>query len=70
MAVIDASVLLFGRVFPRVSQSHRQQLLGHFLPALRQGKSQKQLAVQINMFSACLCAFKVGLAGQTGGLVG
>lgn len=35
VAVIDASVTLFGSVFPRVSNKHRVQMLGHFTDCIK-----------------------------------
>eukprot|EP00058_Branchiostoma_floridae_P024642 XP_002610132.1 hypothetical protein BRAFLDRAFT_121581 [Branchiostoma floridae] len=69
VAVIDASVALFGVVFPHVAQKHRLQMLEHFAECIRQAKSQRQQAVQMNIFTAVLSALK-GLADNKGGLGG
>lgn len=59
VAVIDSSVRLYGLVFPHVAYKHRYQMLQHFIECIKQAKSQRQQAVQINIFTAVLCALKV-----------
>uniref|UniRef100_A0AAY4EM27 HEAT repeat-containing protein 5B n=1 Tax=Denticeps clupeoides TaxID=299321 RepID=A0AAY4EM27_9TELE len=61
VSVIDASVALFGVVFPHVSFKHRLQMLDHFAECIRQAKGVRQQAVQLNIFTAVLSALK-GLA--------
>ncbi|XP_036118172.1 HEAT repeat-containing protein 5B isoform X3 [Molossus molossus] len=61
VSVIDASVALFGVVFPHVSYKHRLQMLGHFAECVKQAKGVRQQAVQLNIFTAVLSALK-GLA--------
>lgn len=61
VAVIDSSVHLYGLVFPRVAHKHRLQMLQHFSECIKQAKSSRQQAVQINIFAAVLCALKVNL---------
>ncbi|XP_054977873.1 HEAT repeat-containing protein 5B [Sorex araneus] len=61
VSVIDASVALFGVVFPHVSYKHRLQMLDHFAECVRQAKGVRQQAVQLNIFTAVLSALK-GLA--------
>ena len=58
VAVIDASVMLFGKAFPDVSTKHRLQLLSHFSECIRQAKSHRQQAIQVNIFTAFLAALK------------
>ncbi|XP_074651872.1 HEAT repeat-containing protein 5B-like [Tubulanus polymorphus] len=58
VAVIDRSVRLYGAVFPRVAHKHRLQMLEHFGECIKQAKSARQQAVQINIFTAVLCALK------------
>nr|XP_006814260.1 PREDICTED: HEAT repeat-containing protein 5B-like [Saccoglossus kowalevskii] len=67
VAVIDASVILFGKVFSRVAHKHRLQMLEHFGECIKQAKSTRQQAVQINIFTAVLSALK-GLAEAKGRL--
>lgn len=55
------SATLFGNVFPRVSNKHRLQMLDHFAECIKHAKSQRQEAVQMNIFTALLCGLK-GLA--------
>ena len=59
VAVIDSSVRLYGMLFPRVSDKHKQQMLLHFKECMRQAKAARQQAIQINIFTAVLCALKV-----------
>lgn len=59
VAVIDSSVKLYGVIFPRVAHKHRYQMLQHFIECIRQAKSSRQQAVQMNIFTAVLCALKV-----------
>jgi hypothetical protein len=58
VTVIDSAIKLFGQVFPQVSLKHRSQLLSHFLLAFKSVKSQKLMAVQINVFLAVLASLK------------
>ena len=59
VAVIDSSVRLYGLIFPRVAHKHRYQMLQHFNECIKQAKSSRQQAVQMNIFTAVLCALKV-----------
>ena len=59
VAVIDSAILLFGQSFPAVAEKHRHQLLTHFRECVRQAKGARQLALQINIFTAFLAALKV-----------
>nr|XP_057914299.1 HEAT repeat-containing protein 5B [Doryrhamphus excisus]XP_057914301.1 HEAT repeat-containing protein 5B [Doryrhamphus excisus]XP_057914302.1 HEAT repeat-containing protein 5B [Doryrhamphus excisus] len=61
VSVIDASVALFGVVFPHVSFKHRLQMLDHFAECIKQAKGVRQQSVQLNIFTAVLSALK-GLA--------
>ncbi|CAH1791410.1 unnamed protein product [Owenia fusiformis] len=61
VAVIDGSVTLFGFVFPRVPHKHRLQMLEHFSECIKQAKSTRQQAMQMNIFAAVISALK-GLA--------
>uniref|UniRef100_A0AAX7SCP1 HEAT repeat-containing protein 5B n=1 Tax=Astatotilapia calliptera TaxID=8154 RepID=A0AAX7SCP1_ASTCA len=60
VSVIDASVALFGVVFPHVSFKHRQGALS-YCECIKQAKGVRQQAVQLNIFTAVLSALK-GLA--------
>lgn len=57
MAVIDASITLFGHVFPALSSKHQLQLLNHFKECTKQAKQP----VQINVITAVLSALKVSV---------
>ncbi|GFO34553.1 heat repeat-containing protein 5b, partial [Plakobranchus ocellatus] len=58
VAVIDSSVKLYGVIFPHVAHKHRFQMLQHFNECIRQAKGPRQQAVQMNIFTAVLCALK------------
>ncbi|XP_075228223.1 HEAT repeat-containing protein 5B isoform X2 [Lycorma delicatula] len=58
VSVIDASVTLFGCVFPRVSNKHRVQMLGHFSECIKAAKSCRADAVTLNVFAALLAGLK------------
>lgn len=58
VAVIDSSVSLFGLIFPRVANKHRLQMLDHFAECIKQAKSSRQEAVQMNIFTALLSGLK------------
>ena len=62
VAVIDSSVKLYGVIFPHVAHKHRYQMLQHFNECIRQAKGPRQQAVQMNIFTAVLCALKVQYA--------
>ncbi|MPC13265.1 HEAT repeat-containing protein 5B [Portunus trituberculatus] len=68
VAVIDASVVLFGQMFPLVANKHRLKvgginpfntMLNLFGDMIRAAKSQRQEAVQMNIFTAVLSALKI-----------
>ncbi|XP_017846517.1 HEAT repeat-containing protein 5B isoform X2 [Drosophila busckii] len=58
VAVIDMSVTLYGTIFPKVANKHRLQMLDHFAECIKQAKSNRQEAVQMNIFTALLYALK------------
>ncbi|KAH9496165.1 HEAT repeat-containing protein 5B [Bulinus truncatus] len=58
VTVIDSSVKLYGVIFPHVAHKHRYQMLQHFIECIRQAKGPRQQAVQMNVFTAVLCALK------------
>lgn len=58
VAVIDTSVTLFGLIFPRVGNKHRIQIFDHFAECIKQAKSSRQEAVQMNIFAALLSGLK------------
>uniref|UniRef100_A0A8C4ILK2 HEAT repeat-containing protein 5A n=1 Tax=Dicentrarchus labrax TaxID=13489 RepID=A0A8C4ILK2_DICLA len=66
VSVIDASVALFGVVFPHVSFKHRLQMLDHFAECIKQAKGVRQQAVQLNIFTAVLSALKVSKCSTLG----
>ncbi|EDV23758.1 uncharacterized protein TRIADDRAFT_26322 [Trichoplax adhaerens] len=59
VAVIDSAITLFGVVFVNVTEKQRVQLLEHFSTCIKQSKSSRQQAVQINIFTAFLTTLKV-----------
>ena len=56
--VIEASIHLFGLVFPYVSTRHRLQMIEHFTECIRVSKAARQEAIQINVFAALLFAWR------------
>ncbi|XP_030374893.1 HEAT repeat-containing protein 5B isoform X2 [Scaptodrosophila lebanonensis] len=58
VAVIDTSVMLYGTIFPKVANKHRLQMLEHFGECIKQAKSTRQEAIQMNIFTALLSALK------------
>lgn len=58
VAVIDTSVSLFGQIFPRVANKHRLQILDHFGECIKHAKSERQEAIQMNIFTAVLSGLK------------
>ncbi|CAH0385852.1 unnamed protein product [Bemisia tabaci] len=58
VAVIDASVTLFGKIFSCVANKHRLQMLDHFSECIKQAKSCRSDAVATNVFAALLSGFK------------
>lgn len=58
VAVIDTSVALFGLIFPRVANKHRNQMFQHFVECIKHAKSSRQEAVQMNIFAALLSGLK------------
>ena len=58
VAVVDKSLVVFGRIFPRVAQKHRMQMLQHFGECIRTAKTNKAEILQINIFTALLSGLK------------
>ncbi|OWA50765.1 HEAT repeat-containing protein 5B [Hypsibius exemplaris] len=58
VAVIDFSLLLFGKMFVFLPTKHQQQILEHLAACIKQAKSQRQQALLINVFTALLSALK------------
>lgn len=58
VAIIDMSIVLFGLMFPRAANKHRTQMLEHFEECIKQAKSMRQEAIQMNIFAALLTSLK------------
>lgn len=60
VGVIDAAIALFGLAFPHVAPKHRLQMLRHFGECVKQANKNlaRQRAIQINVFTALICALK------------
>ena len=58
VAVIDLSVLVFGKIFPRAAHKHRLQMLTHFQECIKAAKAAKLEVLQINIFTALLSGLK------------
>ncbi|KAL1239845.1 HEAT repeat-containing protein 5B [Trichinella spiralis] len=57
-ALVDASVMLFGHVFPYVQSKHRVQMMEHFADCIKQLKGAKQATVQGNVVLALIWSLK------------
>uniref|UniRef100_A0A8D8UIW2 HEAT repeat-containing protein 5A n=1 Tax=Cacopsylla melanoneura TaxID=428564 RepID=A0A8D8UIW2_9HEMI len=58
IAVVDASVILFGFLFPKISNKHRLKILDCFADYIKHAKSARADAVTTNVFAALLCSLK------------
>ena len=62
IAVVDASIIVFGLVFPRAAVKHRAQMLEHFTQHLKvnqnQSQNQRAEAVNANIYAAVLASLK------------
>ena len=58
VAVIDMSIVLFGLIFARSANKHRITMFNHFTECIKQAKSSRQEAVQMNIFAALLSGLK------------
>ena len=59
VGVIDASIELFGQLFPFIVNKHRGQLMDHFNECISKNKGPRQQAIQVNIFTGFLAALKV-----------
>uniref|UniRef100_A0AC34Q6C8 HEAT repeat-containing protein 5B n=1 Tax=Panagrolaimus sp. JU765 TaxID=591449 RepID=A0AC34Q6C8_9BILA len=56
---IDASILMFGRIYPLASPKQKLQLTNHFLNIFKASKNAvRQQSIHLNVLSAVLCAMK------------
>ncbi len=58
IAVIDASIRLYGHIFIHVSNKLRLNMFQHFTDLIKQSKDARQEAVQINILTAILLSLK------------
>jgi len=58
VSVIDQSLVVFGKIFPRAAQKHRLQMLNHFTECIKTAKTNKLEVLQINIFTALLSGLK------------
>lgn len=62
IAVVDASIIVFGLVFPRAAVKHRAQMLEHFSQHLKVNQTQSQNAraeaINTNIYAAVLASLK------------
>merc|ERR1719414_243794 len=62
VAVVDASILVFGLVFPRAAVKHRVQMLDHFTQHLKVNQNQagnsRSEAINANIYAAVLASLK------------
>ena len=69
MAVIDLSITVFGRIFPRAAHKHRLQMLAHFTDCIKTAKTARLEVLQLNIFTALLSGLK-GLVEDKAGMGG
>ena len=63
VSVIDASIQLYGIIYPKVPNKHRSQILAHFVDCIQRHPTTKasapsKQALQINIFTAVLGSLK------------
>ena len=62
IAVVDASIMVFGSVFPRAAVKHRAQMLEHFSQHLKvnqnHNQNQRAEAININIYAAVLAGLR------------
>lgn len=63
IAVVDASIIVFGLVFPRAAVKHRAQMLEHFTQHLKvnqnqSGQNLRAEAINANIYAAVLASLK------------
>jgi len=58
VSVIDQSLVVFGKIFPRAAQKHRLQMLNHFADCIKTAKANKLEVLQINIFTALLSGLR------------
>ena len=54
VSVIDHSLTVFGKIFPRAAHKHRLQMLQHFNETIKTAKANKLEVLQTNIFTALL----------------
>jgi len=57
-ALIDASIIVFGRIYPRVANKHKFQMIKHFKECIRTAKANKIEALQLNIYGSILTGLK------------
>ena len=58
VSVIDLSLVVFGRTFPRAANKHRVQMLSHFAESLKTAKAARLEVLQLNIMTAVLSGLK------------
>lgn len=58
IAVVDAAAILFGSLFPKISNKHRLKILDCFSDYIKHAKSARADALTTNVFAALLCSLK------------
>ncbi|XP_002158974.1 HEAT repeat-containing protein 5B isoform X1 [Hydra vulgaris] len=58
VAVVDAAINLFGKLFPYLPSKHCAQLMNHFNDCIIKNKGARQQAIHTNIFTAFLAALK------------
>uniref|UniRef100_A0A915L3D9 Uncharacterized protein n=1 Tax=Romanomermis culicivorax TaxID=13658 RepID=A0A915L3D9_ROMCU len=58
VSLIDASIILFGVMFPNVPNKHKIQMLDHFNECVKQAKGPKEQVIRTNIALALLTSLK------------
>lgn len=58
IAVVDAAAILFGSLFPKISNKHRLKIIDCFSDYIKHAKSARAEALTTNVFAALLCSLK------------
>ena len=58
VALVDKSVIVFGKIFPRAANKHKLQMIQHFKECIKTAKSTKLDALQMNVFASILSGLK------------
>ena len=58
IALIDASITVFGKIYPRVATKHKFQMIKHFKDCIRTAKANKLEPLELNIYGSLLAGLK------------